>query len=47
MEYCWSDTNGGKAKHSEKNLSQCHFAPHKSHVDCCGLQLGTSMGSAL
>jgi len=23
---------------SEKNLSQCHFAHHKSHVDCPGIE---------
>jgi hypothetical protein len=32
MQYCWNDDNG-KRKHSEKNLSQCHFDHHKPHSD--------------
>jgi hypothetical protein len=31
MEQWWNDSNKGKPKKSEKNLSQCHFVDHKSH----------------
>jgi hypothetical protein len=29
----WNDNDRGKPKNSKKNLSQCHFVRHKSHVD--------------
>jgi hypothetical protein len=29
----WNDTDSGKPKNSEKNLSQCHFAHHTFHMD--------------
>jgi hypothetical protein len=29
----WNDIDRGKPRNSEKNLSQCHFAHHKSHMD--------------
>jgi hypothetical protein len=29
----WNDTDRGKPKHSERNLSQCHFVHHKSQMD--------------
>jgi hypothetical protein len=29
----WNDTDKGKLKISERNLSQCHFFHHKSHMD--------------
>jgi hypothetical protein len=29
----WNDTERGKSKNSEKNLFQCHFVHHKSHMD--------------
>jgi hypothetical protein len=28
----------GRAKNSEKNLSECHFVHYKSHVDFMGLE---------
>jgi hypothetical protein len=33
MEHWWNETDRGKQKYSGKNLSQCHFVPHKSHMD--------------
>jgi len=32
MERWWNDTDRGKQKYWEKNLSQCHYVYHKSHV---------------
>jgi hypothetical protein len=28
----WNDTDRGKPKNSEKNLSQCYFVHHKSYM---------------
>jgi len=33
MEQWWNDTDRGNLKYWERNLSQCHFAHHKSHMD--------------
>jgi hypothetical protein len=33
MEHQWNETDRGKQKYSGKNLSQCHFVHHKSHMD--------------
>jgi hypothetical protein len=32
MEQRWNDTDRGKPKDSEINLSQCHFVHHKLHM---------------
>jgi hypothetical protein len=32
-ELVWNDTDRGKPKNSERNLSQYHFFHHKSHMD--------------
>jgi hypothetical protein len=36
----WNDIDRGKPKKSEKNLSQCHFIKHKSHMDWRGREPG-------
>jgi hypothetical protein len=33
MKHRWNDIDRGKPKCSRKNLSQCHFVHHKSHMD--------------
>jgi hypothetical protein len=33
MEHRWNEIDRGKPKYSGKNLSKCHFAPHKPHMD--------------
>jgi hypothetical protein len=33
MEHRRKETDRGKPKNSWKNLSQCHFVYHKSHMD--------------
>ena len=32
-EYRWNESDRGKPKYSVKNMSQCHFVHHKSHMD--------------
>jgi hypothetical protein len=38
MEQQWNDIDREKPKNSEKNLSQCHFAHYKSHMDISWVQ---------
>jgi hypothetical protein len=33
MEHRWNEIDREKSKNSGKNLSQCHFVHHKSHMD--------------
>jgi hypothetical protein len=33
MEQQWNNTDRGKLKDSEKNLSQCHFVHKKFHME--------------
>jgi len=41
MEYWWNDTDKEKPKHSEKNLSHCHFLS-PTNMTCPGLGLAPS-----
>jgi uncharacterized membrane protein len=33
MVHEWNEIDRGTPKYSGENLSQCHFADHRSHVD--------------
>jgi hypothetical protein len=39
-EHLWNDTDKGKLKYSETNMSQRHFVQHKYHIDWPGIKLG-------
>jgi len=36
--HLWNDTDRGKPKYWDKNLSQYLSAHHKSHADCSGIE---------
>jgi len=38
MVQWWNNSEMGKHKNSEENLSQCYFACHKYHVDSAGTE---------
>jgi len=40
LEQWWNDTDGGKPKYWEINLSQCHFVHQKYHMDRQGIETG-------
>jgi len=39
VEKWWNNTDRGKQKYSEKNLSQCHFVHHEFHLDLPRIEL--------
>jgi uncharacterized membrane protein len=40
MEHRWNEIDRRKPKNSGKNVSQCHFVHHKSHMDWTGIEPG-------
>jgi hypothetical protein len=40
MEQRWNEIDRGKPKYAGKNLPQCHFVQHKSHMDRPGIEPG-------
>jgi hypothetical protein len=46
MGHRWNNTERGKLKYLEKNLSHCHFIYHKSHMDWPGIEACVSVVEA-
>jgi hypothetical protein len=46
MGHRWNKTDIWKPKYSEKNLSQCYFVNHKSHMDWPGIEPAPSRWEA-
>jgi hypothetical protein len=40
LENVWNSADREKSKYSERNLSQCQFVDHKSHIDWSVIELG-------
>ena len=40
MEHRWNEIDRRKPKHLGKDLTQCHFLHHKSHMYCPGIEPG-------
>lgn len=46
IERWWNDTDSGRPKCSQKNLSHCHIAYHKSHMDWPEIEPGPPLCEA-
>jgi hypothetical protein len=38
MKHWWNDSDRGKLRYWERNMSQCHFFHHKCHMDLPGIE---------